>query len=148
MKEVEEEEEMVTGVEPVNTMKTMKKLLTTKEKLMETMRTVFQAIKDSEWKNDRAKNNNAYVPTMKEHIANILTHGVIVIPTIYLSYLMISSATGTSSSSSSSLSMISSGSSCLGTAQLYCSLVYGAVLTGLFSVSTVFHTVAAVSSGG
>ena len=113
---------------------------------METMRTVFQAVKESEWKNDRAKNNNAYVPTMKEHIANILTHGVIVIPTIYLSYLMISSATGTSSSSS--LSMISAGSSCLGTAQLYCSLVYGAVLTGLFSVSTAFHTVAAISSGG
>ena len=147
MKEVVEEEVMVTevGSVNVNTMETMKKLLTTKEKVMESMRTVFQAVKESEWKNDRAKNNNAYVPTMKEHIANILTHGVIVIPTIYLSYLMISSATGTSSSS---LSITSSRILCLGTAQLYCSLVYGAVLTGLFSVSTVFHTVAAVSSGG
>ena len=138
---------MVTEVGPVNvnTMETMKKLLTTKEKVMESMRTVFQAVKESEWKNDRAKNNNAYVPTMKEHIANILTHGVIVIPTIYLSYLMISSATG---NTLSSLSVISSLLSCAGTTQLYCSLVYGAVLTGLFLVSTVFHTVAAVSSGG
>ena len=94
MKEVEEEEVMVTEVVPVNTVETMKKLLTTKEKVIETMWTAFQAVKESRWKNERAKNNNAYVPTMKEHIANILTHGVIVIPTIYLSYLMITSATG------------------------------------------------------
>jgi len=130
MNEVVEEEENRTEMGAVNIMEmeTMKKLLTTKEKVVESMRIVFHAVKESGWKNERAKNNNAYVPTMKEHIANILTHGVIVIPTIYLSYLMISSATGT--------------------AQLYCSLVYGAVLTGLFLVSTVFHTVAAVSSGG
>ena len=147
MNEVLEEEENRTEVGAVNIMEmeTMKKLVTTKEKVMESIRIVFSAVKESGWKNERAKNNNAYVPTMKEHIANILTHGVIVIPTIYLSYLMISSATG---NTSSSLSVISSSLSCAGTAQLYCSLVYGAVLTGLFLVSTVFHTVAAVSSGG
>ena len=37
---------------------------------------VYQAVRESEWKNERAKNNNAYVPTMKEHVANIMTHGV------------------------------------------------------------------------
>ena len=147
MNEVVEEEENRTEMGAVNIMEmeTMKKLLTIKEKVMESMRIVFHAVKESGWKNERAKNNNAYVPTMKEHIANILTHGVIVIPTIYLSYLMISSATG---NTSSSLSVISSLTPFAGTAQLYCSLVYGAVLTGLFLVSTVFHTVAAVSSGG
>ena len=53
---------------------------------------------------------------------------VLVIPSLWLSWLMVSNARGAT--------------------QLYCSLVYGAVLTGLFTVSTVFHTVAAVSSGG
>ena len=38
---------------------------------------VYTAVMESEWKNERAKNNNAYVPTMKEHVANIITHGVI-----------------------------------------------------------------------
>ena len=101
MNEVVEEEENRTEMGAVNIMEmeTMKKLLTTKKKVMESMRIVFHAVKESGWKNERAKNNNAYVPTMKEHIANILTHGVIVIPTIYLSYLMISSATGNTSSS-------------------------------------------------
>ena len=99
MNEVVEEEENRTEMGAVNIMEmeTMKKLLTTKEKVVESMRIVFRAVKESGWKNERAKNNNAYVPTMKEHIANILTHGVIVIPTIYLSYLMISSATGNTS---------------------------------------------------
>ena len=53
---------------------------------------------------------------------------MLVIPSLWLSWLMVSNARGAT--------------------QLYCSLVYGAVLTGLFTVSTVFHTVAAVSSGG
>ena len=30
----------------------------------------------SAWKNDRSVDNKAYVPTNKEHLANILTHGV------------------------------------------------------------------------
>jgi len=36
--------------------------------------------------------------------------------------------------------------SAVGTAQVYATLVYGTVLTGLFTVSTVFHAVAAVSN--
>jgi len=86
------------------------------------------AVRRSHWKNDRPKNNNAYVPTVKEHLANVITHGVLVVPSIWLSYLMISSAKGPT--------------------QLYAAWIYGAVLTGLFTVSTVFHSVAALSSGG
>ena len=53
---------------------------------------------------------------------------VLVFPSVWLSWLMVANARGA--------------------AQLYCSLVYGAVLTGLFTVSTVFHTVAALTTGG
>ena len=35
-----------------------------------------------------------------------------------------------------------------GPTQTYAAMVYGAVLTGLFTVSTVFHMVAAVSKEG
>ena len=48
----------------------------TKAGLSDILRQVIHAVKESGWKNERAKNNNAYVPTMKEHVANILTHGV------------------------------------------------------------------------
>ena len=48
----------------------------TKAGLSDILGQVIHAVKESGWKNERAKNNNAYVPTMKEHVANILTHGV------------------------------------------------------------------------
>jgi len=114
-----------TGVGDSDTMKT---LLSSKQRVLDQVTDLCQAVAKSEWKNDRAKNNNAYVPTMKEHVANIVTHGILVLPSIWLSYLMISNATGPT--------------------QFYCCVVYGAVLTGLFTVSTIFHTVAAISSGG
>jgi len=85
----------------------------------------WEAVRRSSWKNGRPPSHQAYVPTQKEHLANILTHGVLVPPSAWLSYLMYTSATGE--------------------AQHWAALIYGAVLTGLFSVSTVFHTVAALS---
>jgi len=106
----------------------IKGVMSSKVGLTDILGEVFHAIKVSDWKNERAKNNNAYVPTMKEHVANIFTHGVLVFPSVWLSWLMVANARGA--------------------AQLYCSLVYGAVLTGLFTVSTVFHTVAALTTGG
>ena len=53
---------------------------------------------------------------------------VLVLPSFWLSYLMYLSATGPT--------------------QTYAALVYGAVLTGLFTVSTVFHCVASVTNEG
>ena len=61
----------------------------------------------SAWKNDRSVDNKAYVPTNKEHLANILTHGVrqtcynkvqyipqvLVPPALWLSLLMYWGAT-------------------------------------------------------
>jgi len=85
----------------------------------------WEAVKKSAWKNERSSNNKAYVPTNKEHLANILTHGVLVPPALWLSLLMYWGATTPT--------------------QQWAACVYGAVLTGLFTVSTVFHTVAAIS---
>ena len=62
-----------TGVGDSDTMKT---LLSSKQRVLDQVTDLCQAVAKSEWKNDRAKNNNAYVPTMKEHVANIVTHGV------------------------------------------------------------------------
>ena len=48
----------------------------TKAGLSDILGRVIHAVRVSGWKNERPKNNNAYVPTMREHVANILTHGV------------------------------------------------------------------------
>merc|ERR1719445_1299086 len=85
----------------------------------------WEAVKRSAWKNDRSVDNKAYVPTNKEHLANILTHGVLVPPALWLSLLMYWGA--------------------ITPTQKWAACVYGAVLTGLFTVSTIFHTVAAIS---
>merc|ERR1712130_431407 len=103
----------------------LKSLVSTKLWLQSNLCQATRALRQSEWKNERPKNNNAYVPTVREHLANVLTHGVLVVPSLWLSYLIISSARDTT--------------------QLYAASIYGAVLTGLFTVSTVFHTVAAIS---
>jgi len=86
------------------------------------------ALGRSRWKNDRPSNNKAYEPTLREHVANIVTHGVLVIPSFWLSYQMVQASNGP--------------------IQLYAACIYGAVLTGLFTVSTLFHTVAAVNNNG
>ena len=44
--------------------------------MMEVVKKICSSVSESRWMNERAKNNTAYVPTMKEHCANILTHGV------------------------------------------------------------------------
>ena len=106
----------------------LKSLVSTKLWLQSNLCQATRALRQSEWKNERPKNNNAYVPTMREHLANVVTHGVLVVPSLWLSYLMISSASDTT--------------------QLFAASVYGAVLTGLFTVSTVFHSVAALSDDG
>ena len=84
-----------TMTERVDSMGTVKSLMSSKSQVLDMVRAACKAVAGSAWKNERAKNNNAYVPTMKEHAANIVTHGVLVVPSIWLSYLMVSSATGT-----------------------------------------------------
>ena len=49
------------------------KMLTKKTKIMKSK---CLLTKRSAWKNERSPDNKAYVPTNKEHLANILTHGV------------------------------------------------------------------------
>ena len=53
-----------------------KQLLMGKVWVLENLRLACQAVLSSDWKNERPKNNNAYVPTQKEHLANVVTHGV------------------------------------------------------------------------
>lgn len=72
-------------------------------------------------KNARAAPGCAYIPTKIEHIANVLTHGLWVLPSVYAG-LNLFFRSGTS-------------------AQIVCSIIYGIALTMLFFVSTFFHCV-------
>eukprot|EP00088_Acartia_fossae_P012023 TRINITY_DN1614_c0_g1_i1.p1 TRINITY_DN1614_c0_g1~~TRINITY_DN1614_c0_g1_i1.p1 ORF type:complete len:288 (+),score=8.95 TRINITY_DN1614_c0_g1_i1:92-955(+) len=85
-----------------------------------------EKLRSVKWKNERAPRNQPYNPAPIEHLANILTHGILVIPTFWLSKNLLDSADSPQ--------------------QYFSALVYGLVLTGLFTVSTVFHTVAAFST--
>ncbi|XP_037074223.1 monocyte to macrophage differentiation factor 2-like isoform X2 [Pollicipes pollicipes] len=79
---------------------------------------IFKQIK---WKNDRVRGNEAYVPTDVEHVANILTHGVWILPSVFCA---------TSLYRESDVYY-----------EAYASVIYGTALVLLFSVSTVFHLV-------
>jgi len=84
------------------------------------------SLKTVKWKNPRPPPHLPYSPTPLEHAANIITHGVLIVPSYFLSMSLIDSAANK--------------------AEFWAALVYGLVLTGLFTVSTVFHAVAAFSS--
>ncbi|KAG4076912.1 hypothetical protein HA402_015899 [Bradysia odoriphaga] len=73
------------------------------------------------WMNKRANGRTAYVPTEIEHIANVVTHGIWVIPAIYAALQLL----WRSHSSS----------------QIVVAIVYGSSLALLFIVSTIFHSV-------
>ncbi|XP_014671268.1 PREDICTED: monocyte to macrophage differentiation factor-like isoform X2 [Priapulus caudatus] len=71
--------------------------------------------------NYRANGNMAYVPTPFEHVANIVTHGIFIIPAAYCLFFMIErSQTPT---------------------QYFNALVYGGALIALFTMSTTWHTI-------
>lgn len=71
--------------------------------------------------NERASPNKAYMPTSVEHVANVITHGVWIGPSMYASLVLIRRSS---------------------TWQQYCAaIVYGAALVFCFAVSTVFHAV-------
>lgn len=72
-------------------------------------------------KNARAAPGCAYIPTKIEHIANVITHGLWVLPSVYAGLnLFFRSYTG---------------------AQMLSAIIYGIALTMLFFVSTFFHCV-------
>lgn len=81
----------------------------------------FMFVFSIRWMNRKALPHEAYCPTPVEHIANILTHGVWILPSILGTMQLIDRA--------------STGP------QRLSALVYGATLVFLFSVSTSFHCV-------
>ncbi|XP_065165438.1 monocyte to macrophage differentiation factor 2 isoform X2 [Atheta coriaria] len=78
-------------------------------------------LKNLKWKNGKPKPNEAYCPTEIEHLANIVTHGIAILPCIL----------GTYELCWRSESFM----------QLFAALIYGATLVFLFSISTCFHCV-------
>lgn len=71
------------------------------------------------WMNPRACSNQAYVPTSIEHFANIITHGIWIVPALLgAAELICRSTTWT---------------------QMISAWVYGVALLLLFAVSTTFH---------
>ncbi|CAK9833019.1 Monocyte to macrophage differentiation factor 2 [Anthophora retusa] len=81
----------------------------------------FQRIKEVKWMNPRACTNEAYTPTSVEHMANVATHGIWVLPSILGSLELIRRSTTWT--------------------QLISAYVYGTSLILVFTVSTFFHSV-------
>lgn len=73
------------------------------------------------WMNHRAKPTEAYKPTQIEHIANVLTHGIWVVPSIMATVELVKRSYTTE--------------------QMISAVVYGATLILIFTVSTTFHCV-------
>uniref|UniRef100_A0A182UD50 Monocyte to macrophage differentiation factor 2 n=1 Tax=Anopheles melas TaxID=34690 RepID=A0A182UD50_9DIPT len=81
----------------------------------------WEQLQTIQLKNPRAAPGCAYIPTKVEHIANIVTHGTWVLPSMYAAlYLYGRSHTP---------------------AQTLAAIIYGAALSMLFFVSTCFHCV-------
>ncbi|KAL8616050.1 hypothetical protein ACOMHN_064600 [Nucella lapillus] len=72
-------------------------------------------------KNERAGPGEAYQPTDLEHIANVITHGAWVLPSLGAMVFMVYLATTD--------------------LHLTVAIIYGLALTALFSVSTAFHVI-------
>ncbi|KAK2167601.1 hypothetical protein LSH36_26g11027 [Paralvinella palmiformis] len=75
--------------------------------------------KYARYMNSRARPGAAYVPTVEEHIANMCTHGVLVLPSIIAIFWMIHLASDN--------------------LQHFIAVIYGIALVVLFGVSTIFH---------
>ncbi|XP_071042391.1 monocyte to macrophage differentiation factor 2 isoform X2 [Parasteatoda tepidariorum] len=71
--------------------------------------------------NARASGNKAYIPTDLEHIANVLTHALSVIPSVMGLFLLLKQSNDRY--------------------QFISGFVYGGALVALFLVSTIFHCV-------
>lgn len=82
---------------------------------------IFKTMHCVKWRNSPALSNQAYVPTTIEHVANILTHGILIIPSAWASRDLMNRSHSW--------------------AQYLSALVYGSSLVLLFLMSTSFHTV-------
>ncbi|XP_043282847.1 monocyte to macrophage differentiation factor 2 isoform X2 [Venturia canescens] len=78
-------------------------------------------IKQVKWMNPRASTNEAYVPTYIEHVANVITHGIWVVPSLLGGLELVKRS--------------------LTWTQLVSAWVYGTSLLLVFAVSTFFHSV-------
>ncbi|GAB1869941.1 Monocyte to macrophage differentiation factor 2 [Camponotus japonicus] len=81
----------------------------------------LQRIREIKWMNPRACTNEAYIPTPIEHVANVATHGIWVVPSVIGSIELIRRS--------------------MRWAQLVSACVYGTSLILVFAVSTFFHSV-------
>lgn len=78
--------------------------------------------------NQKARSREAYKPTQVEHILNVITHGVWIVPSIFAVYELWARSQNN--------------------AQLLSTVVYGAALISIFLVSTTFHCVFYCNSHG
>ncbi|KAM7350224.1 monocyte to macrophage differentiation factor [Cochliomyia hominivorax] len=76
-------------------------------------------LKNIKWKNEKAKPGCAYKPTEIEQLANVITHGIWIIPALLCQYKLFERSKSSS--------------------QYLVSWVYGSALTLLFTVSSCFH---------
>ncbi|XP_058053273.1 monocyte to macrophage differentiation factor [Anopheles bellator] len=91
-------------------------------KLRHDLRTLpWEQLKAVKLKNPRAAPGCAYIPTKVEHIANVLTHGLWVLPSIYAGFHLYFRS--------------------YSAAQTLAAVIYGFALSMLFLVSTCFHCV-------
>ncbi|XP_076635931.1 monocyte to macrophage differentiation factor 2 isoform X1 [Colletes latitarsis] len=80
----------------------------------------IQRIKEIKWMNPRACTNEAYTPTSIEHVANVATHGIWVVPSVIGGLELVHRSTTWR--------------------QLVSAYVYGTSLILVFVVSTFFHS--------
>ncbi|KAJ8682294.1 hypothetical protein QAD02_018086 [Eretmocerus hayati] len=78
-------------------------------------------LKEVKWMNNKACTNEAYVPTIVEHVANVLTHGIWIVPALLGALELIGRA--------------------YTWPKFISALVYGGSLLLLFTVSTFFHSI-------
>ncbi|XP_023013698.1 monocyte to macrophage differentiation factor isoform X2 [Leptinotarsa decemlineata] len=83
--------------------------------------TFLQKFRCIQWMNKRAQLKEAYCPTSIEHLANIITHGFWIIPSIIGTFELVNRSNDRD--------------------HLLSAIVYGVTLIFLFSVSTSFHCV-------
>lgn len=81
----------------------------------------FSWLHDIRWMNEKARPNTAYNPTAIEHVANVITHGIWVGPSMMAGLALVQRANSWP--------------------QYWSAVIYGAALILLFTVSTFFHSV-------